>query len=101
VVALVDEGYVRVRPNGPPGDVGRSVWSWVRIGIGAAVVLVGIGILACLALARLVAVVVAWLSSVTHLLVLPAAPVWGLCGIAVTVVVIYALTVHDRELDQR
>ena len=101
VVALADEGYYRVRPDGLPLDVSWSVWGWLHVVIGAAAVVVGIGILAGSALARFAAVVVAWLSAVTHLVFLPAAPVWGLFVIAVAVVVIYSLVVHGRDLDLR
>ena len=50
---------------------------------------------------RIAGLVVAGLSAVVNLGFLVAAPVWATLVIALDVVVIYALTVHGRELEKR
>ena len=101
VVALVDEGYLRVRPDGPLLDVGYPVWGWVHIVVGVVTAVVGVGVLAGNAVARVVGVVVAWVSAVAHMFFVPAAPAWALFVIAVDVLVIYALVVHGGDLRPR
>ena len=51
--------------------------------------------------ARTLAIVVAGVSAVVNLGFLAASPVWSTITIAFDVVIIYALTVHGWEIDER
>ena len=51
--------------------------------------------------ARVVAVILASLNAVGHIFLLPTQPWWSLLVIALDVFVIYALTVHGKELKVR
>jgi hypothetical protein len=51
--------------------------------------------------ARCAGIAVAGLSAVVNLGFLAAAPVWSTLVIALDVVVIHALTVHGREIEER
>jgi len=76
-------------------------WGWWHLIIGAAVVLVGIFVLRGAKWARIVAVILLAISAISQLALLAAQPWWSLIVIALNVLVIYALTVHGKELEDR
>jgi hypothetical protein len=98
LVAVFDDGFYRVRPDGLLVNVDYNVWGWVHLLLGVVVVLSGLGVLVGNLLARIVGVVLAVVSAVLNLAFISAYPVWSTIVIAVDVVVIYALTVHGREM---
>lgn len=97
-VALFKDGYYDVSPHGLAVSVDYTTWGWVHLVLGAAVLASGFGVLAGNRLARSVGVVLAGVNAVVALLFIEAAPGWGIVLISVDVLVIYALTVHGREL---
>ena len=62
------------------------------------ILLCGAGVLVGNLAARTVAVILAGLSAIANLLFIEAYPVWSIIVITVDILVIYALTVHGREL---
>ena len=96
VAAINDEWVVW----GNRGDLylDLSTWGWVNMVIGAIVFLSGLGVLSGNVLARFVGVVLASLSLVANFLFLPAYPIWAIVVITIDLLVIYALTVHGREV---
>jgi hypothetical protein len=58
----------------------------------------GAGLLAGNTAARILAVALAGLSAILNLAFIEATPVWSVIVIAIDVLVIYAVTVHGREL---
>jgi len=98
LVAVFDDGFYLVRPGGLVVNVDYNVWGWVHLLLGVVVVLSGLGVLVGNLLARIVGVVLAVVSAVLNLAFISAYPVWSAIIIAVDVVVIYALTVHGREM---
>jgi hypothetical protein len=66
--------------------------------VGIAALLTGFGLLAGNIVARFVGVVLALLSAVLNLAFIRAQPVWALIAITLDLIVIYAITVHGREL---
>jgi hypothetical protein len=77
-------------------------WGWWNLIIGALLILVGLALFAGQTWARVAAIVLAILSAVGQLLLIPAQPWWSLIIIAIDVLIIYALIVHGRELrDER
>lgn len=73
-------------------------WGWWNLILGVLLVLVAIGLFAGQTWARAVAVVLAILSALSQMVQITAQPWWSLIIIAVDVLVIYAVTVHGREL---
>ena len=73
-------------------------WGWWNLIIGALLILVGLALFAGQTWARVAAIVLAILSAVGQLLLIPAQPWWSLIIIAIDVLIIYALIVHGREL---
>ena len=88
--------------SGEAGTVFLDVvaWGWWHIIIGLALVLVGIFVLRGATLARTIAVILVALNAITQLSWLGVQPWWSLIMIALDVIVIYALTVHGRELQR-
>jgi hypothetical protein len=75
-----------------------TTWGWIHLGIGALVLLGGIGLLSGNILARTLAVVLASVSLIANFMFLPAYPLWSIAIMAVDLLVIYAVTAHGREL---
>jgi hypothetical protein len=98
LVALVNDDYFPVGPNGLAVNVDYTVWGVVHLVVGIAVFAAGIGVLSGNVLARAVGVVLAGVNALVAMVFITAAPGWGLVVITVDLVVIYALTVHGSEL---
>lgn len=73
-------------------------WGWIHLIGGIIVVAAGFGIFSGRAFARSVGVAVAALSAIVNFAWLPYSPVWSVLMIAVSVSVIWALTVHGRDI---
>ena len=99
-VAIFDDGYYRVAPSGLVVSIDYTAWGWTHLLLGLLIVAGGVGLLSGNVAARTVAVVLAGLSSILNLLFMAAHPVWSIIVIAVDVLVIYAVTVHGRELSR-
>ena len=97
-VAIFDDGYYRVTESGLVIEVDYTVWGWTHLLLGVLIVIAGIGVLAGNLAARTVAVFLAGLSAIANLLFIEAYPVWSIIVITVDILVIYALTVHGREM---
>jgi len=98
LVALFDPGFYKVSSHGLVVNVNYNVWGWTHLLLGAVLLLSGVGVLAGNIVARTVAVIVAGLSAIANLAFITAYPFWSILIISVDVLVIYALTVHGREL---
>ena len=98
LVALFHTTYYTVANTNLVVSVTYYGWGWLHIIGGVLVFLAGLGLLARRAWARVVAVILAGLSALANLAFLPAWPIWSIIVITLDVVVIYALTVHGKEL---
>ena len=98
LVAIFDDGFYHVTDSGLVVEVDYTVWGWVHLLLGAAILAAGIGVLAGNMLARIVGVGLAGLSALVNLVFIEAYPVWSVIIITIDVLVIYALTVHGREM---
>ena len=97
-VAIFDKGFFAVSRSGQVINVDYNVCGWFHVVLGAVILVSGIGVLAGNIAARIVGVGLAALSALANLLFIAAYPFWTLTIIAVDILVIYALTVHGREL---
>jgi hypothetical protein len=98
LMALFNHNYYHVSSSGLAVSVDYTWWGWVHLILGVAIFAAGLGVLTGNLLARIVGVMLAGLNAVVALLFIEAAPVWGILLITIDVLVIYALTVHGREL---
>jgi uncharacterized membrane protein len=100
LVGILNPGYY-VAASRLPVHLSQQAWGWAHLVLGVVAVVAGLGVFAGNTLARVVGVVVALLSAVVNLAWLRSYPAWGVVVIALDVIVIYALTVHGRELADR
>ena len=75
-----------------------TTWGWLHLGLGALLILSGLGIMTGNVLARSVGVLVAAVSMVANFAFVPWYPIWSIAVIAVDVAVIWALTAHGRDV---
>jgi len=98
LVALFQDSYYLVGKSGLTVHVDYTTWGWVHIVLGVVLAGTGAGLLAGQMWARIVGVVVALVSSVVNIAFLAAYPIWSMMMIAIDVLVIWAITVHGREM---
>jgi hypothetical protein len=78
--------------------INQSGWGWIHLIAGIIVLLAGFGIFRGAVWARTVGVIMATVSAVANFASLPYYPIWGIAMIAVDVAIIWALTVHGRDI---
>ncbi len=100
VVALFRDEYYMVTPNGLLIEFDYTAWGWTHLLLGAAVVATGIGVMVGQMWARVLGIIIAVVSALVNIAFLSAYPVWSTIIIAMDVLVIYALAVHGRDVDQ-
>jgi hypothetical protein len=98
LVALFDDGYYLVGPNGLTVNVDYTTWGWTHLVLGIVVVAAGIGLFAGQMWARVVGIGLAGLSAIVNFGFIAAYPFWSTIVIALDVFIILALTVHGREM---
>ena len=97
LAALVGSDIYYVVADGALYFVDITTWGWWNLVIGVLLILIGVALLTGATWARVVAIILAGLSAVGQLLLLPAQPWWSVIVIAINVLIIYALTAHGRE----
>ena len=98
IVALIGSNIYYVAVPGSLLLFDVTGWGWWNIVIGLLLLLTGIALLTGAGWARVVAIILASLSALGQLLLLPAQPWWAVIVIAINVLVIYAITAHGREI---
>ena len=79
-------------------DLGAVGWGIVHMGLGAVLVAAGFMLVLGAVWARAIGVAIAAISAVVNFMALPYYPLWSLIIIALDVGVIWALTVHGRDI---
>ncbi|MFN2497254.1 MAG: hypothetical protein ABR608_15340 [Pseudonocardiaceae bacterium] len=98
LVAIFNEAYYLVPSSDLVVSVDYTGWGWAHLITGILVVAAGFGVLTGQTWARIVGVILAGISAILNIAFLAAYPLWSLIVIALDVVVIYALSVHGREM---
>ena len=98
IVAIFKDQYYLVPSTGLVVSVDYTVWGWVHLIIGVVSILAGIALLQGRSWGRIVVIVLAGLSALVNLGFLSAYPIWATLVIAFDVIVIYALTVHWKDV---
>ena len=76
-----------------------TTWGWVHILVGLLAAATGVALLYGAFWARIVGVIIASVSVIANFLWLPYYPLWAVIIIAFDVFVIWALTVHGRDIE--
>lgn len=97
LVALFDDDFYVVHPNGLPLNVDFTTWGWTLVIFGALMILSGYFVIFGYAWARIVAMVVTAVNAFINLTFLAAYPIWSIVAISLDVIAIYALAVHGAE----
>jgi uncharacterized membrane protein len=96
-VALVDDEYFVIGAN-YTYKLDTTSWGWIHLLIGLILFLCGIGIFTGKVLARTIGVLAAVGSMISKFMWLPYNTFWAVVVIAIDIAVIWALTVHGRDL---
>jgi len=97
IVALAnDQFYVKTPDYVFQFDL--TTWGWVHLIAGVIVAIAGVALFQGAVWARAVAVVVASLSILANFFWMPYYPIWSLTVIAFDAFVIWAVTVHGRDI---
>jgi hypothetical protein len=75
-----------------------STWGWIHLILGVIVFFAGFGLFSGAVWARTVGVIMAVLAAIANFAWLPYQPAWSIMIIALCVAVIWALTVHGRDV---
>jgi hypothetical protein len=75
-----------------------STWGWIHLILGVIVFFAGFGLFSGAVWARTVGVILAVLAAIANFAWLPYQPVWSILIIALCIAVIWALTVHGRDV---
>jgi hypothetical protein len=76
-------------------------WGWWHLILGLVLILIGVALLGGARWARITAIVLVAINAVGQITLIDAQPWWALAVLALDIVVIYALTVHGREIDAK
>lgn len=101
LLALFREDYYLVEPGRLAAGLSYTGWGWVHLVLGLVLTAAGVGIFFGQLWARIVGIAWALLSALTDLTFLAALPIWGTVLIALDILVIYALSVHGRDVRPR
>ena len=77
-----------------------TTWGWIHLIIGLVILLAGFGLFNGAVWARTVGVIIAALAGLAAFAWLPWYPIWGIVYITVSVGIIWALTVHGRDITE-
>jgi hypothetical protein len=75
-----------------------STWGWIHLILGAVILASGFGLFSGAVWARIVGVIIAFIAGLVAFTWLPYYPVWGIIFIVISIGVIWALTVHGRDI---
>lgn len=96
IAILRDDFYVP--PREYAFQFNTTAWGWIHLIIGVVVVVSGFLLFTGNVLARTVGVIVALVCAFAGFLWIPYYPVWGITFVVISVIVIWALTAHGRDI---
>jgi len=98
IIALFRSGIYQVGRSGLVVNVDYTTWGWVHLALGILTIGAALGLIGGYMWARVLGVVIALVSAIVYMAFIKAFPALSLVVIAVNILVIYAITVHGREL---
>ena len=100
LVALARDDFYLVGSSGLVLSLDYTVWGWILLLSGVLFLFTGYGVMVGQTWARATAVILAVVSAVMNMVLMPAYPLWSIMVIAFDVFIIFALVVHGREAKQ-
>ena len=97
VSALLNDAWY-ISPRSWLFEIDSTRWGWIHLVLGLLLIGAGMMLFGGLVWARIVAVIVASISAIANFAWLPWYPVWGILMIALDVCIIWAVTVHGRDI---
>lgn len=97
IVALIGPNVYYTVVNGSLFLFDVTGWGWWNLILGILLILTSIALFSGARWARIVAIVLAIISSVVQLLLVPVQPWWSFIVIAIDMLIIYALVAHKDE----
>jgi hypothetical protein len=98
LVALFNSDYYLVHKSGLVVNADFTAWGWTHLILGVVIALAGGWLFTGAMWARIIAVIAAMVSAVVNVAFLAAYPFWSTTMIVLDVLVIWAVTVHGREM---
>jgi hypothetical protein len=99
LVALLNDEFFVVTQNWI-FEFDISTWGWIHLILGILIAAAGFFLFRGAVWARVVGVIIAVVSSLVAFTWLPYYPVWAIILIVVSIAIIWALTVHGRDITQ-
>lgn len=97
IIALVNDNFYVVTEE-YIFQFNVTTWGWIHLLLGILVTLAGIYLFTGAVWARIIGVAVAIVWMIAAFAWLPYAPVWAIALLAIAVFIIWALTVHGRDI---
>ena len=94
---IIKDDFFAITPNYIL-EFDSTTWGWIHLIGGIVVLLAGVSVFNGAVWARTVGVLVAGISAIVSFAWIPIYPIWSLIIIAIDVAVIWALTVHGRDV---
>ncbi len=94
---ILKDNFYAVTPN-YLFEFDSTTWGWIHLLGGIIVVLAGLFVFKGAVWARAVGVLVAAISALANFAWIPIYPLWSIVIIAIDVAVIWALTIHGRDI---
>src|SRR5215470_15591774 len=98
LVAIFNDKYFLVSRSGLVITADYTVWGWVHLLIGIIIAIAGYAVIRGQMWGRVIGIIMAALSAIANLSFLAAYPIWSTIIIVIDIIVIYALTVHGKEV---
>jgi len=99
-VALFEDGRLFVATGEWAFKLTAPTWGWIHILLGVLTLSAGCGVFAGARWARAIGVILAVIAGVVAFAWMPWFPVWATMLIAISVAVVWALTVHGRDITE-
>jgi hypothetical protein len=100
LVALLNDDYFLVSSDQLVIHVDYTVWGWVHLVVGAVALFAALGVMSGARSARYLGIPVAALGAIANLAFMGAYPLWSVVIITLDILVIYALSVHGKDVVQ-
>lgn len=98
LVGIFNDKYYALPSKDLVVSVDYTAWGWTHLVLGLLAIFAGYGVMVGQMWARVVAISLVSISAIVNLAFINAAPVWATILITMDVLVIWALSVHGREV---
>jgi hypothetical protein len=97
---IIEGEFYTVTPNYIL-EFDAATWGWIHLVAGVVIALAGVGLFSGALWARTIGVLLAIVSMIANFAFIPVYPLWSIALIALNIGVIWALTVHGRDVVER